>query len=59
LAGERDVIPDLSALLGALGGSAGELQNLTVASLAAKVMQGGDVTQKAALQSLVQSLTKS
>jgi uncharacterized membrane protein YqiK len=58
LAGERDVIPDLRDLLGALGGSAGELQNLSVASLAAKVMQSGDAAQKAALQNLVQSLNK-
>jgi hypothetical protein len=58
LAGERDVIPDLRDLLGALGGSAGELQNLSVASFAAKVMQSGDASQKAALQNLVQSLGK-
>jgi hypothetical protein len=58
LTGERDVIPDLRDLLGALGGSAGELQNLTVAAFAAKVMQGGEAHQKTALQNLVQSMSK-
>jgi uncharacterized membrane protein YqiK len=59
LAGERDVVPDLQNLLGALGSSAGELQNLTVAGLLAKVMREGDDGQKAALQSLLQGLKKS
>ena len=59
LAGERDVVPDLQALLGALGNSSGELQNLTVAGLLAKVMREGDDGQKAALQSLLQGLKKS
>ncbi len=58
LAGERDIVPDLQGLLGALGGSSGELQNLTVASLLAKVARDGDDAQKAALQTLVQGLRK-
>lgn len=58
LAGERDVVPDLQALLGALGGSAGEIQNLSVAALLTKVMRDGDDSQKAALQTLLQSLKK-
>lgn len=59
LSGERDVVPDLQNLLGALGGSAGEIQNLTVAGLLTKVMRDGDESQKAALQSLLQGLRKS
>lgn len=59
LAGERDVVPDLQALLGALGGSSGELQNLTVAGLLTKVMREGNESQKAALQTLLQGMGKS
>ncbi|TDM08852.1 MAG: hypothetical protein C4K60_05635 [Ideonella sp. MAG2] len=59
LAGERDVVPDLQVLLGALGGSAGEIQNLSVAALLSKVMREGDDSQKAALQTLLQGLKKS
>jgi uncharacterized membrane protein YqiK len=58
LAGERDVIPDLRGLLGALGSSASEIQNLSVASLLSKVMRDGDESQKAALQNLLKSLGK-
>ncbi len=58
LAGQRDVIPDLRDLLGALGGSSSELQNLSVAALATKVMNEGSETQKSALQQLVQSFRK-
>lgn len=56
LSGERDVMPDLQNLLGALGGSSGEIQNLTVAGLLTKVMRDGDDSQKAALQSLLKGL---
>lgn len=55
LSGERDVVPDLQNLLGALGSSAGEIQNLTLSGLMARVMREGTETQKAALQHLVQS----
>lgn len=59
LAGERDVVPDLQNLLGALGSSSGELQNLTVAGLLTKVMREGNDSQKAALQTLLQGMGKS
>ena len=59
LAGERDVVPDLQALLGALGGSAGEIQNLSVAGLLTKVMREGNDSQKLALQTLLQGMNKS
>ncbi|MFC3682477.1 flotillin family protein [Hydrogenophaga luteola] len=59
LAGERDVVPDLQNLLGALGSSSGELQNLTVAGLLAKVMREGNDSQKAALQTLLNGMGKS
>lgn len=59
LAGERDVVPDLQNLLGALGSSSGELQNLTVAGLLTKVMRDGNDSQKAALQTLLQGMGKS
>jgi uncharacterized membrane protein YqiK len=58
LAGERDLVGDVRDLVGALGSSAGELQNLTVAGLLAKVMREGDDGQKSALQNLLQSLRK-
>ncbi len=58
LAGERDVVPDLQNLLGALGSSSGELQNLTVAGLLTKVMREGNDSQKAALQTLLGGLQK-
>jgi uncharacterized membrane protein YqiK len=59
LSGERDVIPDVRDLLGALGSSSGELQNLSAASLLNRVMKDGDETQKAALQNLLKALGKS
>ncbi|MBT9525073.1 MAG: hypothetical protein IV105_07425 [Rhizobacter sp.] len=58
LSGERDVVNDVRSLLGALGDSAGELQNLSVSTLLAKVMKDGNEDQKAALQTLVQTLRK-
>ena len=59
LSGERDGIPDVRDLLGALGSSSGELQNLSAASLLNRVMKDGDETQKAALQNLLKALGKS
>jgi len=58
LAGERDIVQDAKELLGAAGQSAGELQNLSVSALIAKVMQSGTDSQKQALQQLVQGLGK-
>jgi uncharacterized membrane protein YqiK len=54
LAGKRDVVEDLRHLVGALGSSSGELQNLSVAAFVAKVMKDGSEPQKAALQNLMQ-----
>lgn len=53
LNGERDMVGDLKELVGALGTSSGELQDLTVAALLAKVSRDGDEGQKAALQTLL------
>jgi hypothetical protein len=53
LSGERDMVGDVRDLIGALGSSAGELQNLSVAALLAKVARDGNDTQKAALQTLL------
>lgn len=53
LSGERDMVNDLRGLVGALGGSASELQNLTVASLLAKVSREGTQQQQHALNSLI------
>lgn len=50
LTGERDLVGDLQGLIGALGGSAPELQNLSVAALVTKVVQEGTDEQKALLQ---------
>ncbi|MGS5089936.1 hypothetical protein ACVC7V_25930 [Hydrogenophaga sp. A37] len=58
LAGERDVVPDLQSLLGALGGSSSEIQNLTVAGLLSKVMRDGTEAQKGALRTLMNGLDK-
>jgi len=58
LAGERDVVEDVKQILSAAGQSSGELQNLTVSALIAKVMQSGSDSQKQALQQLVQGLQK-
>lgn len=41
LSGERSTVDDLQKLLGALGGAAGEVKDLTAASLLAKLGQGG------------------
>lgn len=58
LAGERDFVGDLREMVGALGASSSELQNLSVSALVARVMRDGDEAQKSALQTLVQSLRK-
>jgi uncharacterized membrane protein YqiK len=58
LTGERDMVGDLRDLVGALGSSAGELQNLSVSGLLARVMRDGSDSQKAALQDLLQTLKK-
>jgi len=53
LSGERDMLNDLRGLVGALGSSSGELQNLTVASLLAKVSREGTQQQQHALNNLI------
>ena len=53
LSGERDMIGDMRGLIGALGSSSGELQNLTVAGLLAKVSRDGTAQQQSALKSLI------
>lgn len=53
LSGERNAVDDLREIVGALGGSAGELQNLSVAAMVNKIMQNGSEQQKAALKTLV------
>jgi hypothetical protein len=58
LSGERDLVGDVKELVGALGSSSGELQNLTVAGLLTQVMREGNDGQKAALQNLLQSFRK-
>jgi hypothetical protein len=58
LAGERDMVGDLRDIVGALGGSAGEFQNLTVSALLAKVMRDGDKGQQEALGTLLNGLRK-
>jgi len=58
LAGNRDVVEDVRSLIGALGNSSGELQDLTVSALLGKVMRDGTDAQKATLQGLIQGLAK-
>jgi hypothetical protein len=58
LEGKRDVVEDLSQLLGAAGQSAGEFQNLGVTALAGKLMREGTPEQKQALNKLIESLRK-
>ncbi|MNG36371.1 hypothetical protein D3C84_1233820 [compost metagenome] len=53
LSGERDMLNDLRGLVGALGGSSGALENLTVASLLAKVSREGTQQQQHALNNLI------
>ncbi|MED5617713.1 flotillin family protein [Ideonella sp. BN130291] len=58
LKGERDMVSDVRDLIGALGSSSGELQQLTLAGLVAKVAREGNEQQKAALDTLMQGLRK-
>jgi uncharacterized membrane protein YqiK len=58
LAGNRDVVEDLRSLIGALGGSSGELQDLTISGVLGKVMRDGTDAQKATLQRVIQGLAK-
>lgn len=58
LSGERDMVSDVRDLFGALGSSSGEVQNLSVAALVAKVAREGDEGQKNALQNLLQGLKR-
>lgn len=53
LSGERDMVGDMRGLLGALGSSSGELQNLTVSALLTRIGSEGTVQQQQALQSLL------
>ena len=56
LNGERNFVDDAKGLLSSLGGSADELQNLSVAALLARVTSTGNSEQKAALQTLLLGL---
>lgn len=56
LSGERSFIDDAKGLLGSLGSSADELQNLSVAALLTRVSSSGTAEQKAALQNLLSGL---
>ncbi|WP_338846120.1 SPFH domain-containing protein [Massilia sp. W12] len=53
LSGERDMLNDVRSLLAALGGSAGELQNLSMTAFLNKISKEGSAEQKAALQNLL------
>jgi uncharacterized membrane protein YqiK len=53
LSGERDMVGDLKDLLGALGNSAGEMQQLSVAAFVQKIAREGSGAQKAALKTLL------
>lgn len=59
LSGDRDLVGDVRDIVGALGGSAGELQNLSVAALLSKVMRDGSAEQQAALRTLLAGIGKS
>ena len=58
LKGERDMVSDVRDLIGALGSSSGELQQLTLAGLVAKIARDGDDKQKAALDTLLSGLRR-
>jgi len=58
LNGERDMVRDVRDLIGALGGSAQEMQQLTLAGLVSKIARDGTDQQKAALDTLMQGLRK-
>lgn len=53
LTGERDMVGDMRGLLGALGNSSGELQNLTVSALLTRIGSDGTAQQQQALQNLL------
>ncbi|NHZ80734.1 hypothetical protein F2P44_15840 [Massilia sp. CCM 8695] len=55
LSGERDMVGDVRGLIGALGSSSGELQNLTVSAMLSKIGRDGTAQQQQALQSLLAS----
>ena len=52
------MVGDLKDLLGALGGSAGEMQQLSVAAFVQKVARDGSGAQKAALKTLLGEAAK-
>ncbi len=58
LAGDRDVVPDIERLLGALGNSSGEMQNLGLTAVLTKLAREGTAEQKSALQTLINSVAK-
>ena len=58
LSGERDMVGDLKGLIGALGNSSGEWQNLSVAALVQKIARDGSAAQKAALTTLMGEAAK-
>jgi uncharacterized membrane protein YqiK len=58
LSGERNIVDDLSRIVGSLGASSSELQNLSVAALLTQVMREGDENQKSALQNLIRTFRK-
>lgn len=58
LSGERDMVGDVRDIIGALGGSAGELQNLSVAALLSKVTREGSAEQQDALRTLLAGFAK-
>ncbi len=58
LNGERDMVGDLKGLIGALGNSSGEWQNLSVAALVQKIARDGSAAQKAALTTLMGEAAK-
>jgi uncharacterized membrane protein YqiK len=53
LSGDRDMVGDLRDIVGALGSSSGDLQNLSVAALLTKVMRDGTEPQRKALHTLL------
>lgn len=59
LAGDRDIVPDLERLLGALGSSSGEMQSLGLAAMLTRIAKEGSAEEKGALQTLINSLKKS
>lgn len=58
LSGERDMVHDLRDLVGALGGSSAELQNLSLSAFLTRVNTQGTAQQKNALHTLINSLGK-